>query len=241
MQTEPITPDGQIRQIPDYRRGVMVPAPAPVACPAQLLPYAGKPVRTPRKRAPVACLAKLVAAEPAHEKGQRKQPVRPHRLEVGLRGEIALDLCGRKKLVTEFLSYLGIAAEFPLQAPAFAERSVQTPPKRAPAARPSQPHRAEISPDLQKLIAEFLPAEKLQILSFLASEFPLQAAGIAEAPTAVASREALEVFGQLNCVRQKIVLGTMRAQLEVQRGNENQGLTVLDDAALYYGATAVKE
>ncbi len=46
--------------------------------------------------------------------------------------------------------------------------------------------------------------------------------------------KALATFRQLNPVRQYIVLGTMRVLLEVQRGNESQGLTVFDDALLYF-------
>ena len=52
-------------------------------------------------------------------------------------------------------------------------------------------------------------------------------------PLDATTLKAVEVFVQLNPVRQDIVLGTMRVLLEVQRGNESEGLTVFDDAALY--------
>ena len=94
----------------------------------------------------------------------------------------------------------------------YAGKPVRTPPKRAPVARPAEPHRfdggsrAEISPDLKNLIAEFLPAERRQILSALASEFPLHATALAEAPAGVTvtTRKAFEVFGQLNYVEPRL-------------------------------------
>ncbi len=44
------------------------------------------------------------------------------------------------------------------------------------------------------------------------------------------TREALELFGQLNPDRQGILLDTMRLVLEVQRSNESRGFTTEDDA-----------
>ena len=44
------------------------------------------------------------------------------------------------------------------------------------------------------------------------------------------TREAMELFGQLNPHRQEILLNTMRLVLEVQRSNESQGFTTEDDA-----------
>ncbi len=44
------------------------------------------------------------------------------------------------------------------------------------------------------------------------------------------AREALELFGQLNPVRQQISLDAMRTFLEVQRANERNGFTTEDDA-----------
>ena len=45
------------------------------------------------------------------------------------------------------------------------------------------------------------------------------------------TREALEVFRQLNSVRQDVILAGMQNILEVQRHNESQGFTTADDAA----------
>ena len=44
------------------------------------------------------------------------------------------------------------------------------------------------------------------------------------------TREALELFGQLNPERQGISLDAMRLFLEVQRSNESRGFTTEDDA-----------
>ncbi len=44
------------------------------------------------------------------------------------------------------------------------------------------------------------------------------------------TREALELFGQLNSERQEISLVAMRMFLEVQRANERAGFTTEDDA-----------
>ncbi len=44
------------------------------------------------------------------------------------------------------------------------------------------------------------------------------------------TREALELFGQLNSARQEISLDAMRLFLEVQRSNESRGFTTEDDA-----------
>ena len=44
------------------------------------------------------------------------------------------------------------------------------------------------------------------------------------------TREALELFRQLNPHRQEILLNTMRLVLEVQRSNESRGFTTEDDA-----------
>ncbi len=44
------------------------------------------------------------------------------------------------------------------------------------------------------------------------------------------TREALELFGQLNSERQGISLDAMRVFLEVQRSNESRGFTTEDDA-----------
>ena len=44
------------------------------------------------------------------------------------------------------------------------------------------------------------------------------------------TREALELFGQLNPERQGISLDAMRLFLEVQRANESRGFTTEDDA-----------
>ena len=44
------------------------------------------------------------------------------------------------------------------------------------------------------------------------------------------TREALELFGQLNSARQAISLDAMRLFLEVQRSNESRGFTTEDDA-----------
>ena len=49
------------------------------------------------------------------------------------------------------------------------------------------------------------------------------------------AREALELFGQLNPVRQEISLDAMRLFLEVQRRNESRGFTTADDARLSQG------
>ncbi len=46
------------------------------------------------------------------------------------------------------------------------------------------------------------------------------------------AREALELFGQLNAVRQEIALNAMRTFLEVQHHNESRGFTTADDARL---------
>ena len=93
------------------------------------------------------------------------------------------------------------------------------------------------SSELQTFIAELSPAEKAQILSFLIPEPPRHAVAFAGLPAGfnTKTRRALEVFVQLNDVRQGIVLGTMRVMLAVQRGNESRGITTAKDAALYYG------
>ncbi len=44
------------------------------------------------------------------------------------------------------------------------------------------------------------------------------------------TREALELFGQLNPERQGISLDAMRLFIEVQRSNESRGFTTEDDA-----------
>ncbi len=44
------------------------------------------------------------------------------------------------------------------------------------------------------------------------------------------AREAVELFGQLNPVRQEISLNAMRTFLEVQHHNESRGFTTEDDA-----------
>ena len=47
------------------------------------------------------------------------------------------------------------------------------------------------------------------------------------------TQEVLEVFPQLNPVRQDLVLWTMREFLKIQRANESHGFTAADDARGY--------